>query len=363
MGEQRTALTLLLILCLVISTLPIVRAVEDSWAILEPMPTARGDLGVAVVNGKIYAIGGFVSTNEEYNPYSKVNEEYDPATNTWTTKKDMPTGRNHFGIAVYKNKIYVIGGCHQTLSNTGVNEVYDPATDSWETMSPMPTPRSTSAHVVNDKIYLIGGISWLTNTQANISNLNEIYDPATDTWLYGKPIPTAVSSYASVVIDNKIYVIGGLLSPQGAWTNLTQVYDPKTDSWSLRRSPPLSANFAIAEATTGVMSPKRIYLFDNSKTQVYDPEKDVWDNGRSMPTSRFFFAVAVVNDKLYAIGGSPLGLDIYNPPIHNAENEEYTPSGYIPEFPSWTILPLVLAITLFSVIAKRRLCARMSKSK
>jgi hypothetical protein len=30
----------------------------------------------------------------------------------------------------------------------------------------------------------------------------------------------------------------------------------------------------------------------------------------------------------------------------------------IPEFPSWTILPLVLTVTLFSVVVKRKLCAR-----
>lgn len=38
------------------------------------------------------------------------------------------------------------------------------------------------------------------------------------------------------------------------------------------------------------------------------------------------------------------------------------PIPVIPEFPSWTILPLVLAFTLFSVTVKRKLCARISKS-
>ena len=320
-------------------------APEDSWTTKQPMPTARGCLGVAVVNGKIYAIGGFVSTNEEYDPYSRVNEEYDPATNTWTTKKQMPTGRNSFGIAVYQNKIYVMGGHHHDLSDTGVNEVYDPATDSWETRTPMPTPRGNFvAHVVNGKIYLIGGLSWITNTQPTIRSLNGVYDPATDTWSYGKPIPTAVSTYASAVVDDKIYVIGGSSSVQGSWANLTQIYDPKTDSWSFGAPPPLSANFAIAEATTGVWAPKRIYLFGQPITQVYDPAKNSWITGTSMPTNRFSFAVAVVKDKLYAIGGSPLGLNIYDPPVHNTENEEYTPIGY-GTVPPDTTLPTVSVVS------------------
>ena len=80
MGEQKTALTLLLILCSLLVALPIidtVKAAEESWITLEPMPTAERGLGAAVVNGRIYAIG------------SNVNYEYDPATDTWRKRKDI----------------------------------------------------------------------------------------------------------------------------------------------------------------------------------------------------------------------------------------------------------------------------------
>jgi hypothetical protein len=49
----------------------------DSWVTKVPMPTTRDNLGVAAVNGKIYAIGGAGATG-----FSSTNEEYDPATNT-----------------------------------------------------------------------------------------------------------------------------------------------------------------------------------------------------------------------------------------------------------------------------------------
>jgi len=135
MGEQRTGLTLLLILCSLLVALPItdtVKAAEESWITLEPMPTAEKGLGAAVVNGRIYAIG------------SNVNYEYDPATDTWTAKTSMPTPRTGFGIAAYQDRIYVIGGRYGIYPNdtvTGVNEVYNPASDTWETKTSMPTSR------------------------------------------------------------------------------------------------------------------------------------------------------------------------------------------------------------------------------
>ena len=100
MGEQKTALILLLILCFAISTIPLVSASEDSWTTMEPMPTARSSLGVAVEDGKIYAIGGYNGS------YLSINEMYDPTTDTWTTKAPMPTARKDFAVAVYQNKIF-----------------------------------------------------------------------------------------------------------------------------------------------------------------------------------------------------------------------------------------------------------------
>lgn len=215
--KTKTSITLLLTLSLILLTfhVPLVYATEDSWGSKAPMQVARSGLGVAAVNGKIYAIGGSNASGFAPSmPGSSVlgvednvatNEEYDPVTDTWTFKKPMPTPRLHFAIAVYQNKIYCIGGYTED-GNTGVNEVYDPATDTWESKTSMPTARSwLTANVVNDKIYLIGGYPNRT--------LNEVYDSETDTWTTKTPSPNATAftgGYASAVFDEKIYVIGGL---------------------------------------------------------------------------------------------------------------------------------------------------------
>ena len=112
-ASKAVSLVFLMMSLCVVNTLP-VKAAEDYWTTKAQMPTARTGFGVAVANGKIYAIGGSDGR------YLTTNEMYDPSTNTWATKKSMPTKRGHFGIAAHQNKIYVIGG-ETGDGPTGVN--------------------------------------------------------------------------------------------------------------------------------------------------------------------------------------------------------------------------------------------------
>jgi len=76
-------------------------------------PTAAGDLGVALVEGKVYAFGGI--GDDFCKPYGSL-EKYDPESNTWTTLKSMGHARADSGYAAIGNVIYVSGG--ETKSST-----------------------------------------------------------------------------------------------------------------------------------------------------------------------------------------------------------------------------------------------------
>jgi N-acetylneuraminic acid mutarotase len=350
MGEQRTVLILLLILTSLMIVIPyngIVSAADDSWEILSNIPTGRLGPGVAVVNDKIYVIGGY-----NQGRFLNVNEEYDPVTNTWTAKRGMPTRRGNFAITVYKNKIYCIGGGDSSYEGvTGITEVYDPLTDTWARKSPMPTAREfMDANVVNGKIYVIGGSNFPNlNDPYYVPNINEVYNPENDTWSTSIAPTVEISNYASAVCDNKIYVFS---------KHLTQIFDPQTNSWNNGTSMPNPGWGAAAGATTGDFAAKRIYVLGGNPTfnfnQVYDPETDSWTMGAYMPTSRYGLGVAVIDDVIYAIGGPGA--------FAMVANERYTPLGYIiPEFPSWTPTLLVL-VTLAVVVAiyKRKLDRKLN---
>jgi N-acetylneuraminic acid mutarotase len=300
---------------------------ENSWATKASTPFA-GSCEAAVVNGKIYVIKDDRSNASTY--------EYDPETDTWTGKKPMPTPRSSFALAACQNKIYVIGGTTYTSPINGVsthcqlNEVYDPETEMWETKEPMPTARSQMrAEAVNGKIYVISG---RTGEGLSTVKTTEVYDPATDSWETKADIPYHVSSGGSTVLDDKIYVVGGQNEYHDPMNpGFVQIYDPAVDAWKQGTPHPSPAWLGEeVAATTGLYAPKRIYVMGGYEgfgmatdaNYVYDPELDVWTVGASMPLRRVGFALVVVDDLLYAIGGSNGWTVGYS------ENLQYTPFGH-----------------------------------
>ena len=330
-------LIVILLVSMFLSTLQlhVVGAADNFWAIKKSMPTARGRLGVAVVNDQIYAIGG--SNNDTQ---LGVTEVYNPITDTWTTKTPMPTSRSGFAIAVYQNKIYCIGGTTGDSDNfvsgfTGVTEVYDPATDTWNTTkTPMPTPRADlCASVINGSIYCIGGKKYGGfDSYYSELNITEVYNPTNDTWTTKADMPIPVFGCSSAVLNGKIYVIGGSrhfqLGTGFSPASSNQVYDPENDTWSTGNHLPLAEAYGATAVTNGVTAPKRIYFVGGSNETnysivpyAYDSALNVWSAGASIPTPRVYLGLAVVDDVLYAIGGFD-GEDWLN------LTEQYVPLGY-----------------------------------
>lgn|SRR5437667_9891332 len=64
--------------------------VSDCWTTKAPLATPRHHLAVGVVNGVLYAVGGY---GGYYGPPLNVVEAYNPVANAWATKAPMPTPR------------------------------------------------------------------------------------------------------------------------------------------------------------------------------------------------------------------------------------------------------------------------------
>jgi N-acetylneuraminic acid mutarotase len=314
----------------VVSPILIMGTGENSWQTKASMSQARTGLGVAVVDGKIYAIGGY--TAQDHFPFNQVgtNERYDPKADVWVILKPMPTPRTSFAIAAYEGKIYCVGGYNivegETISSSlSVNEVYDTVTDTWSTKSDAPFFGPAQANVVDGKMFITK------------SNKLYMYDHVADLWTNKTDIPHGGHGYVSAVVDSKIifsfgYYPNGIAL--GRPTEIVMIYDTKTDTYSETSTPPKGySSVGIAVATTGVYAPQRIYILGVkyelfSSNTVYDPVNGAWLTAKPLPTYRDGFGVAVVNDVIYVIGGQRTGALGLLPFKALSTNQQYIPVGY-----------------------------------
>ncbi|MCH8294314.1 hypothetical protein IH992_24800, partial [Candidatus Poribacteria bacterium] len=275
----------------------------------------------AAVDGKIYVIGGWNQTGK----LSTV-EEYDPTTDTWTRKADMPTARKGMATSVVNGKIYAFGGSTVVQAPPGLLttvEEYDPATNTWTKKEDMPSKRFGAAAVaVDGKIYVIGG--WAAGFHTSVV---EMYDPATDTWQKRANVPRGLGNTGFASVDGKIYLFGGSAD---VVLSTTYEYDPVTDKWTQKANIPAPRLLLPASALDG-----KIYLIGGdthggggptTSVLVYDPATDTWTDGTEMQTARGSLATVVVDGKIYAIGGHT-GITWGNIGTVFATVEEYTPEG------------------------------------
>lgn len=257
----------------------------NSWKSLADMSTPREFISGCVINGKIYAIGGWLN----YNTYGIV-EEYDPVKNSWSTKSPMPTRRWGHSAVVLNEKIYIIGGASDWPISEYYSsiEIYDPKTDIWTTKECNPTngmiPRwGQAASVVNGKVYVIGGINAPSYPESghffqSLSVVEE-YDPLNNSWKQKTSMPTARWCLTAVTVNNKVYAIGGgdIFYPKNTLSKV-EVYDPLTDTWFSRSNIP-KGQIAAASCTLdnkiyvlggGGLSPSDAY----SDLFVYNPIYD-----------------------------------------------------------------------------------------
>jgi N-acetylneuraminic acid mutarotase len=163
-------------------------------------------------------------------------------------------------------------------------------TDSWITKASMPKANAAfEAVVVDGKIYAIGGVS----------GANAVYDPASDTWTTKASPPTQRTAFSIGVMQNKIYCIGGL-------SGVNEVYDIATDTWNTETAMPTPRRVIDAHVVND-----KIYFIGGETNdlslvnvnEAYNPATDTWTTKTPLPTLRLAPCTHVVDGKIYVIGG------------------------------------------------------------
>ncbi|MEM1044894.1 MAG: kelch repeat-containing protein [Pseudomonadota bacterium] len=250
---------------------------------------------------------------------------YDPQTDRWRDLANLPAARHHITLSTLENKIYAVGGFSGAFPNWKPEASaysYDFETAQWTTLPDLPVARGEHvAAVVDGLLYVIGGrvggtASATTFAEHRDTGRVDIFEPETGTWLRGIDAPTARNSAASAVIDGKIYVVGGrqfLEQPDGkpASVNVSslEVFDPGTGLWSVKAPMPRAAGGLGAAVVDGKLYvvggeqwvPTRAVFAD---AWIYDPATDEWEAMPGLNVPRHGLAAAAVNGRIYAIAGA-----------------------------------------------------------
>jgi hypothetical protein len=155
-----------------------------------PIFSAEGVSGV--IDGKLYVLPGACAGDLWPTPgYCQVEPTrrlfaYDPATNSWSTRAPSPHFHRKGAAAVLDGKLYVVGGFRGTGGDIPVRDldVYDPASDTWQTLAPIPTGGGSTGAALPGRFFVV-----VHTFQGTTSVIRAYaYNPATNAWI-ARPAP------------------------------------------------------------------------------------------------------------------------------------------------------------------------------
>ncbi len=276
------------------------------------LSVGRCYIACAAYNGKIYFAGGFRFANNAAGGIAyDVVDIYDVATGTFS-QKHLSIARGDMGVAVVGGKILFAGGVlpfNNTLQTTSLVDIYDPATDQWSTAHLSQARGVPLAGVLGDKAFFCGGY---TNffTGASSSRV-DIYDAATNTWSTAE-LSLARQTGAVVTVGSYLLVAGGYdnLNPTIGKLNRVDLYNAETGTWSIDSlSAPRNGIAAAAVGNKayftggGNYNISTGYLNESTNiVDVFNASTASWDAPQTLTKNRTCHAAAAWGDKI-AVGG------------------------------------------------------------
>jgi N-acetylneuraminic acid mutarotase len=328
---------------------------DDSWETLSASISSRYILSSAVVEGKVYLIGGYSGWS---NPSDYV-QVFDPISETVESRSSViDGGGSSMASAVYEGKIYLIGGDNAnnhlpSLPRKTRVDVYDPLSDVWSSVGTLPSDiRFGSAVTMDDSIYVTDG------------NKLMYYQPSTDEWTDSEELPDYVGGPASVAVGSRMYVLG--TNNSHSKTEPVQIYMPyapdviptsEYESHYIESEYPLNIELSAGidiklnkniesivwslPDGTFVSGDTINYNIVNAKDYIFsvtvtDSDADitveeftvtaglpnslnVWDSNESIPEGRGYHNSIVYNEHMYLVGGYEGGGQAYDIRIANVD--------------------------------------------
>jgi len=279
------------------------------WSSKELMtsPNPFMDASSASIETKIYVVGG---KNPDAGGEGHLRQLliYDAIEDSWRSGPNLPSiypAVENPAVIEYNGEIYVFGGQTSPFSGA-VNKAakFSTSFGKWTMLANMPTARGgNGAVVVNDLIYVVGG---MTSAGTSLKTV-EIFDPKTGNWSSSTNLTIARDNAGVIAIDDKIYAIGGRTRFVNEVLSSVEVFDPSTETWTILHTQMPTARRSVLALSVDVLvlvmggeSQDKVF----ASNEMYDVSSNTWYILPPLPEARHGPCGDIIGNQLFLVGGS-----------------------------------------------------------
>lgn len=287
------------------------------WVEGAPCPVPRFEALGVVVDGELWVMGGFLST--ELNVTKRI-DIYDPSSDTWRLGPELPGAETHAGVATVSDSgdFMLVGGFVGNVLNrvttAGVWR-WDSAAASWRAGPDLPSPRAAVAMaLLGGELHAAGGLGADGNTD---SAEHVVLSLTASTWASAAPLPVPRNHGGGAASNGRFFAVAG----RRGWDEVTghepllDAFDPVEATW--RALAPMPVGRSEIGASTLALEAGRLLavggsvagLLPSDDVLLYDAAQDAWSELPALPRPLKGVVAARIADKIVVTTGSPTSID------------------------------------------------------
>ncbi|XP_053699543.1 kelch-like protein 38 [Synchiropus splendidus] len=256
---------------------------SQKWRCLAKLPIRLYKASHVALHSVVYVIGG-LTTNGQRGQVSTLVYTLSLKTNQWRTAEPLLSPRFAHQSVSYLHFIFVLGGLGADRRLTDTVERYNSMFNQWESMAPMPKAvLHPAVAATNQRIYVFGG----EDVMQNPVRIIQVYHIARNIWSKMENRTVKNVSAPAVVMDDKIYIIGG-------YTRRTMAYDTKANrflSCAHLKERRMHHSATVLNNKLYVTGGRHInsgdVIEDSDGVECYDPSTDTWTSAGTLPHKLF----------------------------------------------------------------------------
>jgi N-acetylneuraminic acid mutarotase len=275
-----------------------------AWTASVAMTEGRQEAAFSLAAGRFHLAGGSGPGG-----YEDMHEVYDDAAGTWSTLRPLPVALDHVQAVELFERVFYVGGLEAWPGpHASTVYAYDPLTDTFELGGDMGARGRGAGGVVahEGRIYYAGGLHGDGGPATRAVPWFDVYDPATETWQELPDMPHARDHFHAVVVDDRLYAIGGRDLAVDATIDAIDVYDFRDGAWRTLEATLPTARGGYAAAVLG----REILIIGgesgtgvHDEVEAFDTAAGTWRDLAPLPAALHGIQAAVCDGSVFVAGG------------------------------------------------------------